>query len=98
MASNLIKELTRFIDEGAVEDFLHDLGLQRRSGLSSAFSAFGLFTLGLVVGATASLLLAPKSGEELRNDLAQRMSSVREDVEEKVQSVAKKGERYNPPS
>ncbi len=98
MASTLIKELTRFIDEGAVEDFLHGMGLQRRSALSSAFSAFGLFTAGVLAGAAVSLLFAPKSGEELRNDLMQRMSSLRDEVEDKVQSVTKKGERYNPPS
>jgi hypothetical protein len=98
MASTLIKDLARFIDEGAVEDFLQGVGLQRRAALSSAFSGLGLFTAGLVAGAAVSLLFAPKTGEQLRKDLAQRMSSLRNDVQDKVQSVTKKGERYNPPS
>lgn len=36
------------------------------------------FVMGVVVGAIASLLLAPKSGEELRTELRQEASAERE--------------------
>lgn len=96
MANTLVKELTRFVDAAAIEGLLRDIGLQRRAG--GAFSAFGVFTVGMVVGAAVSLLLAPKAGVELRNDLAQRVSTLRDDMEQRVQAATKKGERYNPPS
>lgn len=98
MASALLKELTHVLDEGAIDGLLQGMGLQRRSAPAAAFTAFGLFTAGLIAGAAVSLLFAPKPGEELRNELAQRMSSLREEIEKKVQSATKKGERYNPPS
>ncbi len=97
MANSIVRELAQFIDRDAVDDFLHDLGLERRS-TSSVISGLGLFTVGVIVGAAISLLLSPKPGVELRNDIAQRMQSLREDVESRVQSATKKGERYNPPS
>lgn len=98
MAGTLLKELTRFLDEEAIDGFLRSMGLQRRSPSSAAFTAFGLFTTGLITGAVVSLLFAPKPGGELRGELVQRLSSVREEIENKVQSATKKGERYNPPS
>jgi len=93
--SSLLKELTRFIDNGAIDDYLRGAGLQRRE---SSFGAFGLFMAGALAGAAVGLLFAPMRGDELRNELTQRMSSLRSDMEDKVQSVTKKGERYNPPS
>ncbi len=98
MAKPLFRELSRFVDYGAVDSFLGELGLQRKSGIPSALSLLGLFTLGVVAGATVGLLLAPKSGGELRHDVSQRVAAAREDMANRVQSVTKKGERYNPPS
>jgi hypothetical protein len=98
MANSIVRELTRFLDRSTVDELTKDLGLRRRSGISSAFATFGLFAAGVIAGAAVSLLLAPKSGEEMRGDIAQRWSSWRENMEEKVQSVARKGERHNPPS
>ena len=98
MANRVLRDMARIIDQGAMEDFLHGIGLQRRSMFSAALSALGLFTAGLIAGAAVSLLFAPKTGQEVRQDIAQRMATLREEVKDKVQSAAKKGERYNPPS
>jgi len=58
------------------EDILDALGIDRSGGwLGPAAAAFGI---GLVVGAAAALLLAPKSGQELRQDLASKMRDLRE--------------------
>ena len=60
------------------EDILDALGIERSgSWFGPAAAAFGI---GLVVGAAAALLLAPKSGEELRQDLSQKMREMREQV------------------
>jgi hypothetical protein len=58
------------------DDILDALGIERSgSWLGPAAAAFGI---GLVVGAAAALLLAPKSGRELREDLTGRMREMRE--------------------
>jgi hypothetical protein len=58
------------------EDILDALGIERSGGwFGPAAAAFGI---GMVVGAAAALLLAPKSGEELRHDLTQKMREMRE--------------------
>ncbi len=58
------------------EDILDALGIERNGGwFGPAAAAFGI---GLVVGAAAALLLAPKSGAELRDDLAGKVRNLRE--------------------
>jgi gas vesicle protein len=49
------------------EDILDALGIQRDSNwLPTALAGFGV---GCLVGATVALMLAPKSGRELRGDI-----------------------------
>jgi hypothetical protein len=52
------------------DDLLGMLGLEaRRSDTSRVLKVLGTFGIGLVVGAGVALLLAPKAGSELRQDL-----------------------------
>ena len=52
------------------DDFLGLIGLQtKRSFTSELLGALGPFGIGLVVGASIALLLAPKPGRELRQDI-----------------------------
>ena len=52
------------------DDLLGMLGLEaRRSDTSRVLKALGTFGIGLLVGAGVALLLAPKAGSELRQDL-----------------------------
>jgi|SRR6187551_3161139 len=52
------------------DDVLGMLGLQaKRSDTSRVLQVLGTFGIGLVVGAGVALLLAPKAGSELRQDL-----------------------------
>jgi hypothetical protein len=46
--------------------------------------ALGMFAAGVLVGAAIALLLAPKAGEELRHELGDRMSEVREKAKHRV--------------
>jgi len=65
------------------DDILEALGLDSRSSwIGPAAAAFGA---GLLVGAAAALILAPKSGAELRDDLANRMSRVKDRVRQEME-------------
>lgn len=63
---------------GSIEkdDLLRYLGVEeRRSGSDVFFTSLGIFTAGVLVGAGAALLLAPKTGAEFRSDLKTRIQS-----------------------
>jgi hypothetical protein len=56
------------------DDLLAALGLTIKPSTSERLlGALGIFGAGLLVGAGAALLLAPKSGEALRADLGERL-------------------------
>ena len=56
------------------DELLSKLGLEVKPTTGQALlSALAPFGLGLLVGAGVALLLAPKSGRELRQDLAERL-------------------------
>src|SRR4051812_14336568 len=52
----------------------------QRSATTDIASVIGVFGAGLLIGAGLALLFAPKSGEELRRDLGERISSASDDV------------------
>ncbi len=55
------------------DDVLALLGLERRSSPGARIAeTLGTFGLGLLVGAGIALVLAPKPGRELRDDLRDR--------------------------
>lgn len=55
-------------------DVLALLGLEtKHSNFNRIFGALGIFGVGLLVGAGAALLLAPKAGSDLRRDLRAKM-------------------------
>ena len=56
------------------DDVLGMLGLEaRRSHSSRLLKTLGTFGIGLLVGAGVALLLAPKAGSELRQDLRAKL-------------------------
>jgi gas vesicle protein len=61
---------------------------------TSAMQVLGAFLLGAIMGGAAALLLTPKSGPELRAEIADRAKKtadqVREQVREKVSEVKTK--------
>jgi hypothetical protein len=62
------------------EDILAALGLATKPSTSERLlGTLGVFGIGLLVGAGAALLLAPKSGEDLREELGDRIRKFRSD-------------------
>jgi YtxH-like protein len=60
------------------DDVLSALGLTSKPSTSDRLlGALSIFGVGLLVGAGAALLLAPKSGEALRADLGERFRNLR---------------------
>jgi hypothetical protein len=58
------------------DDLLHLMGLETRKGPADwVLPVMGAFSVGLLVGAGLGLLLAPKPGQELRNDLRSRLQT-----------------------
>jgi hypothetical protein len=63
-----------------LDDGLELVGLQRRPGRAGKILAgAGLVAAGMVVGAAIGLILAPKSGRELRRDIRERGPSAMRD-------------------
>ena len=58
----------------------------------SGFEFFKGFLFGGIVGAVVTLLYAPKSGKEVREDLRQRSLELRDDAESKLELAQKKAE------
>lgn len=74
-----LKDLKKFANSARdveKDDLLRILGVEeRRSGGDVFFTSLGIFAAGVIVGAGAALLLAPKTGAELRSDLKSRIQS-----------------------
>ena len=65
------------------DDLLSALGLTGKPSTSDRLlGTLSIFGVGLLVGAGAALLLAPKSGEALRGELGDRFRNLRNDEAE----------------
>src|SRR5215469_1234767 len=63
------------------DDLLHLIGLEtRRTAGDRILPAVGIFGVGMLVGAGLGLLLAPRSGRELRDDLRNRIQGAEEEL------------------
>jgi hypothetical protein len=59
------------------EDIAAAAGLQARRSVSGDLaSALSIFAAGIILGAGLALLFAPKAGEEIRRELAERVGDV----------------------
>jgi len=79
-----LKEL-RKLDK---DDILEMMGLQTKSSTTAWLAGtLGTFGVGLLVGAGLGLLLAPKPGRELRDDLRDRLRRVPSDADDAVAAM-----------
>jgi hypothetical protein len=75
------------------DDVLSALGLTSKPSTSDRLLAtLTIFGVGLLVGAGAALLLAPKSGEALRSDLGERFRNLRPEETESPEAATSSGE------
>lgn len=69
----------RDIRDLSKDDILDAIGLQAKPSTGSwMFGTIGLFGLGLLVGAGMALMLTPKTGIELRQQLNQKIRRAKE--------------------
>jgi hypothetical protein len=61
------------------DDLLEAIGLQRKNALDWVAPAMTALGVGILVGAGLGLLLAPKSGREIREDLRNRLAGEGDD-------------------
>ena len=70
------------------DDVLEALGLQeRRSGFATTLGTLGIFALGCLVGAGIGLAFAPKSGDELRNELGDKVRRRAQDLQQQSEGA-----------
>src|SRR5437899_11896877 len=71
------------------DDVLQAIGLQeRRSAFATAFGSIGIFVLGCLVGAGIGLAFAPKAGNELRNELGDKVRRKAQALQQQNESGA----------
>ena len=64
----------KYLQDMDRDDVLESVGLQeRRSALATTLGSLGIFVLGCLVGAGIGLAFAPKAGDELRNELGDKV-------------------------
>ena len=69
------------------DDVLAALGLTSKPSTSEVIlGRLSIFGLGLLVGAGAALLLAPKSGEDLRADMGSKLRDLRAGVRQNLEA------------
>lgn len=73
LAKKVLKDLPKYArvqwDEFDPDDVLRYVGLTTYKPASSSFAGVGAFVIGCAVGGIAALLLAPKTGTELRTNV-----------------------------
>lgn len=77
MLDEFIKNRSRALRDFSTDDILSALGLERRSSpIDAAIPTALAFVAGLAAGAGVALLLAPKSGREVRQDISNKASEL----------------------
>ena len=70
------------------DELLGMLGLETKTSTSAWLAGtLGTFGVGLLVGAGIALMLAPKPGRELREDIRDRLRRAPEDLDNAVSSL-----------
>jgi len=69
----------------ATDDMLRLIGLQQqRTASDMTLSMLGAFALGTIVGGAMGLLFAPKTGEEMRRQLGERLDDATHRVKDRL--------------
>jgi gas vesicle protein len=68
----------------------------RRTVIDYVVPGTGYFFAGLVVGGVTALLLAPKSGREMRHDLKENADHLRKQIEQRAENMVDKAKGLLP--
>ena len=61
------------------QDIASAVGLEARSSpIGDMLTAFAIFGTGMILGAGLALLFAPKAGQEIRHDIAEKVGAIGE--------------------
>jgi hypothetical protein len=83
----------KYLNDIDKDDVLEALGLeQRTSPWLSALGTLGIFALGALVGAGIGMTFAPKSGEDFRNELGEKMRRKAEELNVGEEYVSKRSQ------
>jgi hypothetical protein len=83
----------KYLNDIDKDDVLDYFGLeQRTSPWVSALGTIGIFALGCLVGAGIGLAFAPKSGEEFRNQVGERMKKKADELGEVAKDYASRAQ------
>jgi hypothetical protein len=89
MIQDIVKDKLDAVRGLSSEDVLGSLGMQRkRSTLEMVLPAAGIFAAGILVGSGVALLLAPKSGRELRRDIKGKANEITQRVGASAEHIA----------
>ena len=78
------------------EDIASAVGLEARSSpTGDMLTAFAIFGTGMILGAGLALLFAPKAGQEIRHDIAEKVGEIGEHLRAQAPQPAAPA---NPPS
>jgi len=80
------------------DDLLEVIGLQRRSATDWVVPTLSALGVGVLIGAGLGLLLAPKEGRQLREDLIGKLKAQKEQLPEALSGMAQKVEAPSPRS
>ena len=82
-----LKDLSKLKDIDR-DDILDMLGLETKSSMGGwVAGTLATFGVGMLVGAGVALMLTPKSGRELREDLRDRLRRMPDDVNSAVEGM-----------
>ena len=78
------------------EDIARAVGLEARtSPTGDMLTAFGIFGAGIILGAGLALLFAPKTGHEIRHDIAEKVGEIGEHLRAQVPQPARSPNRLS---
>ena len=69
------------------DELLGMIGLERKSSTDWIVPTLGALSVGILLGAGLGLLLAPKSGSELREDLSKKLQGTADNLGSNFSSV-----------
>lgn len=88
MLQDMLKEKMNSMRGASADDILTALGLERRRTPLDVIGSIAIvFTTGLVIGAAAGMLMAPKSGRALRQELKSKASDLADTIGEKAETA-----------